>query len=102
MRTYKVEIDKSAREDIDELTDWIRANMSLDGGNKYLDAMLSEVLTLSVYADLYKTSRFADILRHHPQARRMVSHNKKWVYVFHIEDDIVVVDRIINSKLIKR
>ena len=37
----------------------------------------------------------------HPQARRMVSHNKKWNYIFHIEDDIVIIDRIMPSKMIK-
>lgn len=34
------------------------------------------------------------------QARRMVSHNKKWDYIFHIEEGIVVVDRIMASKMI--
>jgi len=35
-------------------------------------------------------------------ARHMVSHNKKWTYIFHIEDDVVVVDRIRPAKLIKK
>ena len=30
----------------------------------------------------------------------MVSHNRKFVYVFHIEDDVVVIDRILKSKMI--
>ncbi len=37
----------------------------------------------------------------HSKARRMVSHNKKWNYIFHIEDDFVIVDRILPSKLIR-
>jgi hypothetical protein len=32
----------------------------------------------------------------------MNSHNKRWVYIFHIEDETVVVDRIRPSKLITR
>ena len=36
----------------------------------------------------------------HPQARRMVSHNKKWNYIFHIEDNIVVIDRVMPSKMV--
>ena len=102
MKTYRVEIDPSAWADIEELTDWIRENMSLTGGDRYLDAMISEVYTLSVFADLYQVSRYADIRRYHPKARRMVSHNKKWVYVFHVEQDVVVVDRIVKSKLITK
>ena len=102
MKTYKVEIEASALADIDEFTDWIRDNMSHEGGDRYLDAMISEVYSLSIFADLYQVSRYADIRRYHPKARRMVSHNKKWVYIFHIEDDVVVVDRIIKSKLITK
>ena len=34
-------------------------------------------------------------------AFRYVVNNKRWTYVFHIEDDTVVVDRILPSKMIK-
>lgn len=100
MKVYKVEIDASAREDIEDLSDFLVTKMSLEGARKYLDTMIQEVLSLSVYADFYMTSRSKTIKMIHPQARRMVSHNKKWNYVFHIEDDIVVVDRIMASKMI--
>ena len=32
----------------------------------------------------------------------MVSHNKRWVYIFHMEDDMVIVDRIRPSKTIAK
>ena len=64
--------------------------------------MRQEILSLSIFADLYPVSRYSDIRRYHPKARRMVSHNKKWVYIFHTEDDVVVLDRIRPSKLIKQ
>lgn len=100
MKVYKVEIDASAREDIEDLSDFLVTKMSLEGARRYLDTMIQEVLSLSVYADFYTTSRSKTIKMIHSQARRMVSHNKKWNYVFHIEDDIVVVDRIMASKMI--
>ena len=74
--------------------------MSLEGARRYLDTMIQEVLSLSVYADLYTTSRSKTIKMIHPQARRMVSHNKKWNYIFHIEDNIVVIDRVMPSKMV--
>ena len=37
----------------------------------------------------------------HPEARRMVSHNRKWVYVYHIEESFVIVDRILPAKMNK-
>lgn len=100
MKVYKVEIDASAREDIEDLSDFLATKMSLEGARRYLDTMIQEVLSLSVYADFYTTSRSKTINMIHPKARRMVSHNKKWNYIFHVENDIVVVDRVMASKMI--
>lgn len=30
----------------------------------------------------------------------MISHNKKWNYIFHVNGDFVIVDRIIPSSMI--
>ena len=76
--------------------------MSRAGGDRYIDAMICEIYTLSVFADLYQESRYEAVRRCHPHARRMVSHNRKWAYVFHIESDVVVVDRILKAKLITK
>lgn len=102
MKEYKVEIDSSAREDIEELAEFLSTKLSLEGARRYLYSMIQEVLSLSVYADVYFKSRSKTIKIIHPQARRMVSHNKKWNYIFHIEDDVVVVDRIMPSKMIRK
>lgn len=101
MKTYKVEIDSSALADIEELTDWLYSMMSLHTANRYLDAMAAEIKSLSLFANLYGVSRYRDVRAVHPMARRMVSHNKKWMYIFHIEKDVVVVDRIRPVKMIK-
>jgi len=37
----------------------------------------------------------------HPKARRMVSHNRRWIYVFHIDGPFVIVDRILPAKMNK-
>lgn len=99
---YKVEIGKSARSDIEKLSDFLAYNMTLEGAWRYKEAMRDEILSLSIYADLYYTSRYVDVRRFYPKARRMVSHNKKWVYIFHIEDDVVVVDLIYPARLIAK
>ena len=102
MKIYNVEIANSAIADIDCLAEFLVCNLSIDGAKRYLKAMLQEINSLSIFTDLYKPSTYADIRRYHSQARRMVSHNKKWVYIFHIEGDTVVVDRIRPSKLITK
>ena len=100
MKIYNVEIAESALADIDSLAEFLVSNLSIDGAKRYLKAMLQEINSLSIFADLYKPSTYAVILRYHPKARRMVSHNKKWVYIFHVENDTVVIDRIRPLKLI--
>ena len=102
MKIYKVEIDSSAREDLMFLFNFLKELKSQTGANQYIDMIIAEVQSLSVFAGLYRVSHFADVLCYHPNARRMVSHNKKWVYIFHIEDDVVVVDRIRPAKMITK
>lgn len=102
MTTYKIRIDDSAESDLRNLFEFLISVMSRDGANRYIDMIINEVLSLSILANIYSPSSYADIRHIHPQARRMVSHNKRWVYIFHIEDDTVVVDRILPSKLITK
>ncbi len=102
MTTYKVRIDKSAESDLRDMFGFLISVMSRDGANRYIDMITNEVLSLSFLADVYPPSHYADVRRYHPHARRMVSHNRRWVYIFHIEEDTVIVDRILPSKLITK
>ena len=102
MKSYRLRISRRARLDIEALTDFLLTVMSIEGARKYLDNMIAEVQSLTLFADLYWPSTMADIRQYHPKARRMVSHNRRWVYIFHIEDDTVIVDRIRQAKLIKQ
>ncbi len=102
MTTYKVLIKKSALADLDHLLDFLKTVMSREGANRYIDVLVSEVQSLSVFADLYKPSRSEFLQSIHPKARRMLSHNRKWNYVYHIVEDMAVVDRILPSKIIAK
>ncbi len=102
MKSYRLRISRRARLDIEDLTDFLLTVMSVEGARRYLDMMIAEVQSLSVYADLYRPSTMADIRLYHPKARRMVSHNRRWCFIFHIEDDTVIVDRIRPSKMIAK
>jgi plasmid stabilization system protein ParE len=100
MKTYKVRVLQSAEADIDELADFLFENLSIEGALRYLGFMRQEVMSLSVYAGCFAEAHSSAIRSIHPKACRMVSHNHRWTYVFHIEDDVVYVDRIIPSKLL--
>lgn len=100
MKIFNVRVLQSAEADIDELADFLFKKLSREGAYRYLDCMKQEVLSLSVYADCFAETHSKTIRSIHPKARRMISHNHKWVYVFHIEGDTVFVDRILPSKTI--
>ena len=102
MTVYKVEIDKSVLEDVDEIKRFLRSVMSREGAHKYIDALYGEMMSLSVFADCFAESRSQTIRLVHPHARRMVSRNCKYVYVYHLEGDVVVIDRILKAKMITR
>jgi len=102
MKTYKVIISKSAEQDIDSLAQFLFTKLSRDSSYRYIEIMVQEVNSLSLFADCFSLSRSKYIRSIHPEARRMISHNHKWNYVFHIDKDVVIVDRIIPSKMIKR
>lgn len=102
MTIYRVRVEHSALTDIRELQQFLLSVMSREGAHRYLDAMNGEMMSLSVFADCFGESRSQIIRTIHPHARRMVSRNHKFVYVFHLEGDIVYIDRILNAKMITR
>lgn len=99
-KTYNVKVKKTAEKDIDSIADFLFDKLSPEGAYRYLDVIGQEIKSLSFYADCYTASRSRTIRSVHPKARRMVSHNHKFVYVFHIEDDTVMLDRVLIGKMI--
>lgn len=99
MKTFNVKILDTAEADIEELADFLFENLSRESAYRYLDFMRQEAKSLSVYASCFSESRSKTIQAIHPNARRMVSHNHKWAFVFHIEGDAVFVDRILHSSI---
>ena len=100
MKIYKVKVLRSAVADIDALADFLFEKLSREVAYRYLEFMKQEVLSLSIYANCFAETHSKTIRAIHPKARKMVSHNHKWAYVFHIEGDTVLVDRIIPSSSI--
>jgi len=100
MKIYDVVVHNSAKVDIYGIAEFLFTNLSQESAYKYLKTIGDEIKSLSVYADCFSESRFKTIRLIHPHAKRMLSHNRKWNYIFHIEDDYVIVDRILPSKMI--
>jgi hypothetical protein len=102
MRDYEVVFSHAALIDYTAISKYLPTVLSEHGAAKYAQAMREEILTIGIYADCFQRTTSKQILTIHPQARRMVSHNKQWIYVFHIDGDFAIVDRILNAKNIKQ
>ena len=61
----------------------------------------TKIKKLSVYADCFGRTTSKTLLAIHPDARRMVSHNHRWLYVFHIVECFVIADHILPTKMNK-
>ena len=101
MRIYEVRISLSARADMERLRIFLDEMLSEEGAVRYANNMRAEIKMLAIYADCYGCSTSKTLRLIHPKARRMVSHNRRWIYVYHIEGTFVIVDRILPAKLNK-
>lgn len=80
---------------------FLDAMLSEEGAIRYANNMREEIKMLAIHANLYGKSTSQTLRQIHPEARRMVSHNRRWIYVYHIEEVFVVVDRILPAKMNK-
>lgn len=101
MQIFEVRISLAAYSDMAQLRVFLKEMLSLEGAVRYANNMREEIKMLSVYAECNGLSTSQTLRKIHPKARRMMSHNRKWLYVYHIEDSFVIVDRIIPAKMNK-
>ncbi|MBO4481284.1 MAG: type II toxin-antitoxin system RelE/ParE family toxin [Bacteroidales bacterium] len=101
MQTFEVRISQKALSDMNALREFLNGLMSEEGAVRYANAMRDEIKLLSVCAQCTSPSTSATLQQIHADARRMISHNRRWIYVYHIENDIVIVDRIVPAKMNK-
>ena len=101
MQIYEVRMSLAAYSDIAQLRMFLKEMLSEEGAVRYANNMRAEIKMLSVYAECNGYSTSSTLRQIHPKARRMLSHNRKWIYVYHIEDRFVIVDRIIPAKMNK-
>lgn len=103
MKIYReVVFSRAVLSDFGEIRDFITTNNTHEAANKYIDQLEAEINALVYLADCFPTSRWLSVRRYHPQARSIITRNKKWNIVFHTDGDLVVVDKIIPSKMIIR
>ena len=100
MRKYRVEYDIEAEADIAALVAWVSEKTSIDYSRKYINRFFDEIEVLSYLAPILPESKFKQPKRYHPETKTYVVGNKKLTVIFYIEEDYVIVDKILPSALI--
>ena len=101
MKVYKeVVFSKDVLFDLGEIRKFITDNNTHDSANRYIDQLEAEINALVYLADCFPISRWMTVRRYHPEAKSLITRNKKWNVIFHTEGDLVVVDKIIPSKMV--
>ena len=101
MRLYDVRISKSALSDMAALRAFLDGMLTVEGAVRYANMMRVEIKMLSLLAECHGRTSSKSLRKIHSEARRMISHNRKWIYVYHLEDRFVIVDRILPAKMNK-
>ena len=86
--------------DIAEISRFIRAKNTKEAANKYIDLLEAEINSLAIWADFIPKSKFWAHRQYHPEAKRLLTKNRKWNVVFHTEGRRVIIDKIIPSKMV--
>lgn len=100
MRKYRVEYDIEAEADIAALVAWVSGKTSIDYSRRYINRVFDEIDVLSYLAPMLPESKYELPKRYHPEAKIYAIAKKKLTVVFHIEEDYVIVDKILPSALI--
>lgn len=100
MREYKVKILDTVLADIDDVADFIVSVSTPEHAIEYTRRLGAEIMSLSYLADVIPESPWQTIKRYHPHAKQLRTRNKRLTIIFHIENDLVIVDKIIATSRI--
>jgi len=100
MKIYPVLIRKQVYLDLYEIASFIISVNNYSLAQKYLFMLYNEIKTLSYLADVIPFAKWSFISTQYPNCKSLITKNKKWNIIFRIENDFVIVEKIIASKLI--
>lgn len=100
MKEKTVVLSEDVTLDIEEISNYIVSISRPEHAEKYVQQLLDDIASLSYMASLRPESQWMIPKRFHPHAKVLLSHNKKWSIIFHINNDYAIVDRIIPSCMI--
>ena len=100
MKEYTVRILDTVFADIDDIANYIIVMYTPEHAAKYARELQAEIMTLRYLAGIIPVSRYRPVRHYHPQAKQLRTRNKQLYIIFHIEDDLAIVDKKLASKMI--
>ena len=100
--TYeKVILSETVRRDIETISDFIISVSRPEHAERYTQNMLDELASLSYMATVRPECQWQLPKRYHPKAKTLAICKRKLTAIFHIEGELVIVDKILPSSMIK-
>ncbi|MBR3412148.1 MAG: hypothetical protein IKG81_05620 [Bacteroidales bacterium] len=100
MREYTVRILDSVFADIADIADYIVEISTPEHAAKYARELQAEIMTLRYLAGIIPESRYRSVRHYHPHAKQLRTHNRQLNIIFHVEDNVAIVDKILASQMI--
>ena len=100
MRKYTVIVTDDVENYFVDLMRFVASKYTLETAIRYAKRISEEIETLSYLAPMLPESKYELPKRYHPEAKTYVVGNKKLTVIFHIEENCVIVDKILPSALI--
>ena len=100
MKEYTVRVLDTVFADINDIADFIVKVSTPEHAAKYSRELQAEIMTLRYLAGIIPESRYHSVRHYHPHAKQLRTRNKQLNIIFHVEGDVVIVDKILVSKMI--
>ena len=101
MKKYEVQIRKEVKNDIEEIKDFIVEKTSKENAERYAAELYAEIASLAYLSDCIKVSEWNTAKKFSKREKLLVTSNKNWSILFHTYKNIVIIDKILPSKMIK-
>ena len=101
MKTYQIQIRKSVKKDLDLIKNFVVEKTNRENAIIYAAELYAEIESLTFLADFIKISEWETGSKFSKREKVLITKNRRWSIFFHVYRDIVIVDMILPSKMVK-
>ena len=103
MENYRIIVHDRVYKTIERIQDYIASLNTYEAAEIYSIKLFAEIKTLAnpILANAIQYSQWQTSKKLHPHAKRLITKNRKWNIIFHIQGRYVIIDGIIPTSLMK-